>query len=72
VETPAPIPEHLLTDPCDAVGAGLTVSSLSRGYVQNTTCIGQFKNTMGGVREYNNTIKDLKKKTNKKGVGDAN
>lgn len=71
METPVPIPESLLLNPCDAVGAGLTVDSLARGYVQNTTCIGEFKSTMSGVREYNNTIKDLKKKTNVQGTKDA-
>lgn len=37
------IPESLLIDPCEAISAGDTVRSLARGYVANTSCLGQYK-----------------------------
>ena len=36
-------PESLLVDPCEAISAGDTVRSLAKGYVANTSCLGQYK-----------------------------
>lgn len=36
-------PESLLVDPCEAISAGDTVRLLAKGYVANTSCLGQYK-----------------------------
>ena len=36
-------PNSLLIAPCTAYGAGTTVSSLTKGYVKNTSCIAQWQ-----------------------------
>lgn len=60
MEIPAPLPEHLLVQPCDAVGAGKTVTSLAKGYTKNTICIGEFKNTLSGIKSYNDKQKEIR------------
>lgn len=53
----APIPENLLVHPCAPVGVGDTVGSLARAYAINTTCVGDYKNTLQGIIDYNDFIK---------------
>lgn len=36
-------PDSLMVDPCVAVGAGDTVRTLAKGYVTNTSCVGDYK-----------------------------
>lgn len=36
-------PESLLVDPCEPMSAGDTARLLARGYVANTSCLGQYK-----------------------------
>ena len=36
-------PDSLLVDPCEVVGAGDTVRTLAKGYVANTSCVGDYK-----------------------------
>ena len=51
-EVNVPIPESLLVDPCEPKGAGYTVASLARGYVSNTSCIGQYRLLLIKQRKY--------------------
>jgi hypothetical protein len=37
------VPESLLIDPCEVISAGDTVRLLAKGYVANTSCLGQYK-----------------------------
>ena len=60
-----PTPEHLLVHPCEVVGVGNTVESLAKGYIINTTCVGQYKSTLNGIKDYNKTIKDLTQQEDK-------
>ena len=57
---PVPIPDSLFYYPCDPVAPGKTKSSLARAYVKNTTCIGEYKITIDGIKEYNDKLKQLK------------
>lgn len=36
-------PDSLLVDPCEPLGAGDSVGTLSKGYVTNTSCLGQYR-----------------------------
>jgi hypothetical protein len=58
VEKPVPTPETLLISPCDPVGPGSTVRTLARGYVKNTSCVGEHKEVLDGIRAYNRKILD--------------
>ncbi len=64
-EVLVPIPEHFLLIPCEPVGAGETVESLQRGYVKNTVCIGEYRSTIDGIKDYNSVIKDISKQPGK-------
>ena len=55
----APLPDYLIQYPCSPVGPGRTVSSLARGYTQNTGCIGEYKSAMDGIKQYNEKQKEL-------------
>ena len=58
VDKPVKVPERLLKAPCEPVGAGETLESLSKGYIKNTSCVGQYENTLEGIRKYNSSIGD--------------
>lgn len=45
-------PSNLLVDPCQAVEAGETVSTLAQGYVTNTGCIHKYQKRMQTLREW--------------------
>ena len=51
-EVPVYSPKSLMVDPCEPVGAGYTVASLARGYVTNTSCLGQYKLLLQNQRKY--------------------
>lgn len=57
MERNVPIPEHLLEHPCIPTGVGTTYLSLVEGYINNTSCVGEYKITVDGVRQYNEAIK---------------
>lgn len=58
-DRPVLVPESLLKHPCEPVGAGSTVGSLSTAYVKNVRCIGDYKSVVEGISEYNNRMKDV-------------
>lgn len=60
VEVPVQLPVSLIHHPCDPMGVGNTVDSLVKAYVDNTVCIGKYKNVVNGIDNYNNKIKKLK------------
>lgn len=37
------MPDSLLVSPCESVSAGDSVRTLAKGYVANTSCLGQYK-----------------------------
>ena len=55
-EVNVPTPESLLVDPCEPKGAGYTVHSLVRGYVSNTSCIGQYRLLLIKQRKYREEV----------------
>lgn len=55
----APLPESLVVHPCEVVGPGNTVDSLTRGYALNTSCVGEYKITIDGIKKYNESQKEL-------------
>lgn len=59
-EIPAPIPKALIYYPCEPVGPGTTVNSLQKAYVQNTYCIGEYKEVIDGVDVYNKKQEGLR------------
>ena len=61
---PVQIPNSLLVIPCEAVGAGDTVRSLARGYVKNTSCIGEYRLLLEKQKDYNQKIEALFKDGN--------
>lgn len=52
VEKPVLTPDSLLVDPCEAIGAGDTVRSLAKGYISNTSCIGEYKLLLNKQRKH--------------------
>lgn len=58
VDKPVKVPERLLKAPCEPVGAGETLESLAKGYIKNTSCVGQYENSFESIRKYNNSIGD--------------
>lgn len=42
-EVPVLTPKSLMVDPCEAIGAGDRVGTLAKGYVVNTSCLGQYR-----------------------------
>ena len=65
VEVPVHLPSSLIHHPCDPIGVGNTVDSLTRAYIDNTICIGKYKSVVTSIDEYNNKIKSLKKSIEK-------
>lgn len=61
VAVPAPLPTSLIIYPCAPLGAGSTVDSLTKAYVENTYCIGRYKGVVDSIAEYNNKIKEMGK-----------
>lgn len=53
------MPDSLLVDPCEAIEAGETVRSLAKGYVTNTSCVGQYMLLLDKQREYKTNIEKL-------------
>lgn len=35
--------------------------SLARGYVSNTTCVGEYKEVINSIEQYNKELKDVNK-----------
>lgn len=54
-------PESFLIDPCEPIGAGDTVRSLARGYVANTSCLGQYKLLLEKQRRHKQEMMELYK-----------
>lgn len=50
------MPDSLLVEPCEAIEAGDTVRSLAKGYVTNTSCVGQYMLLLEKQREYKTEI----------------
>lgn len=57
---PAPIPSSLIKHPCQPVGAGDTVKSLQKGYIENLYCIGKYKGVVNSIESYNQNIEGLR------------
>ena len=57
-------PNSLLTHPCEAVGAGDTVRTLARGYVKNTSCVGEYKLLLDKIIKHKLQVKGLYKDAN--------
>ena len=58
-------PDSLIYYPCEPVGPGRTVQSLQKAYVENTYCIGEYKDVLDGIAIYNKKMgagKDGKQK----------
>lgn len=55
------MPNSLIDYPCDVVGVGDTVESIIKAYIENTTCVGQYKGVVKGIEGYNNSIKGIVK-----------
>lgn len=54
-------PESLLVDPCEAISAGDTVRLLAKGYVANTSCLGQYKLLLEKQRRHKKEMMELYK-----------
>ena len=54
-------PESLLIDPCEPLGAGDTRRSLAKGYVANTSCLGQYKLLLEKQRRHKKEMMELYK-----------
>lgn len=57
-------PDSLLVHPCEATGAGDTVRSLARGYVKNTTCIGEYKLLLDKIINHKDQVEEVYKDGN--------
>lgn len=54
-------PNTLVYHPCEPVGVGVGLVGLERGYVKNTTCVGEYKSVIDGILQYNNSIENMNK-----------
>lgn len=54
-------PDTLLVDPCEVVGAGDSVRSLAKGYVRNTSCVGEYKLLLDKQRKYKREAEEVYK-----------
>lgn len=68
IEIVEEIPDYLLVHPCEAVSARdpvtmkMTLGSVSKGYVTNTLCVGQYRNLVEQQKSYLERLsKDRKK-----------
>lgn len=52
-------PSQLLQDPCEAIGAGDSVRTLAKGYVANTSCLGQYKLLLEKQRKHKKEQQEL-------------
>lgn len=52
-------PDNLLVDPCVPIGAGETVRSLVKGYVKNTSCIGEYQLLLEKQRKHKLSMEKL-------------
>ena len=52
-------PESLLVDPCEATGAGDTVRLLAKGYVANTSCLGQYRLLLEKQRRHRDEMRKI-------------
>lgn len=59
------IPEVMVTSPCNAQGAGKTVGSLSKGYINNTICLMDHKDQLKAIKQWH----EEQKLVNGKGSG---
>lgn len=50
-------PDNLLVDPCVPTGAGETVRSLAKGYVKNTSCIGEYQLLLEKQRKHKDEMR---------------
>lgn len=57
MDVTAQIPESLVTYPCEPVGPGTNTTHLSKAYIKNVTCIGEYKTVIDGLKTYNQGIK---------------
>ena len=42
------------------MGPGKTQSSLAKAYTKNTSCVGEYENTVDDIKQYNDKQKELK------------
>lgn len=52
-------PDSLLVHPCEATGAGDTVHSLAKGYVKNTSCVGEYKLLLDKIIKHKIQVQSL-------------
>ena len=52
-------PESLLVDPCEVISAGDTVRLLAKGYVANTSCLGQYKLLLEKQRRHRDEMRKI-------------
>lgn len=60
VVVPTPLPNSLIYYPCSPVGAGTTVETLAKAYVENTYCIGEYKDVLDGIAVYNKKQEEMR------------
>ena len=51
-EVPVYTPDSLLVDPCEPIGAGDTIRTLAKGYITNTSCIGEYRLLLDKQRQH--------------------
>jgi hypothetical protein len=45
--------------PCTVIGAGVSLGSLTRGYLQNTSCVGDYYLLIEKQREWTNEVRKI-------------
>lgn len=58
-EIPVLLPEALLEHPCAIVGAGVSLGSLTKGYLHNTSCVGDYYLLIEKQREWTNEVRKI-------------
>ena len=51
-DVPVFMPDSLLISPCDAISAGKTLRTLTKGYVINTSCVYEYEALLQSQRDW--------------------
>lgn len=58
-EIPVLLPDTLMEHPCTVIGAGVSLGGLTKGYLQNTACVGDYYLLIEKQREWTDEVKKI-------------
>lgn len=58
-EVPVLIPDSLVEHPCTVTGAGDSLEGLVKGYIKNTSCVGDYRTLVDKQKEWLEEVKTI-------------